>query len=119
MTSQPLYTLSEASKMSGISAKALRSLCIAGLLPGVKRNRRGHRILTEAQVNLAEVLIKMREGGFKPRELRKYSRLYRGGASTKLERKAMLTTRKRQIWQEIQARQATIDFIERQEELLS
>ena len=69
------------------------------------------------RVDLIAILIKMRSAGFSTKELRQYSRLYRQGDSTADERLAMLTTRKRQLWQEIKERQESIDFIERQEEL--
>lgn len=59
----------------------------------------------------------MKQAGFTTAEIRQYSRLYRHGDSTLPERTAILTTRKRQLWQEITERQKAIDFIERQEEL--
>lgn len=59
----------------------------------------------------------MKRAGFTTAEIRQYSRLYRRGHATITERSALLTTRKRQLWQEITERQKAIDFIERQEEL--
>ena len=59
----------------------------------------------------------MKQSGFASREIRQYSRLYRQGDTTIAERTALLTTRKRQLWQEITDRQKAIDFIERQEEI--
>lgn len=119
MTNQPLHTLKEASSISGVPIRTLRRLCVTGLIPRVKRNRSGYRVLTEEQINLAQALFKMKSSGFKAREIRHFSQLYREGNRTKEERKAILVTRKRQLWQEIEARQAAIDFIERQEEYLS
>ena len=105
--------------MLGIPLRSLRRLCTQGLIPGVKRDHSRQRVFTEQQLNLAKTLFSMREYGFKSRDVRKYAALYRQGASTKAERKALLDTRKRQIWQEIETRQAAIDFIERQDEYLA
>lgn len=97
----------------------MRRLCNSGLIPHVKRARNGYRILTPGQVELAKILISMKQSGFASREIRQYSRLYRQGDTTIAERTALLTTRKRQLWQEITDRQKAIDFIERQEEITS
>lgn len=50
-------------------------------------------------------------------ELKKYAALCRKGNSTIAERKAMLETQKRQLWQEFENIQAGIDFIERKNEV--
>ena len=72
--------------------------------------------MSPAQVDLLEIFLQMRQAGFRPKELRQYSRLYRQGSSTGAKRLAMLTTRKHQLRQEILDRQKAVDFIERQEE---
>lgn len=51
-------------------------------------------------------------------ELKQYTRLFRQGKDTLAERKAMLETQKRQLWQELEDRQQGIDFLERQTELI-
>lgn len=103
-------------KKFNITAVTVRRLCNQGLIPHVKRDRNGRRILDSWQVDLIAVLLGMKQAGFRPREIRQYARLFRQGKQTATERLAMLTTRKRQLWHEIEARQKAIDFIERQEE---
>lgn len=116
MTSN-IYTITDICQQLSVSRYAIARLCNRGLIPYVKRNKHGRRIFNQTQVDLINILIKMRSAGFSSKEIRHYSRLYRQGESTAEQRLAMLTTRKRQLWQEIKERQEAIDFIERQEEI--
>ncbi len=116
---QETYTTMEVCKRLGASRYNVAYLCRRGLIPHIKRNHRGRRIFTQDQVDLIAILLKMRTAGFTSAELRQYSRLYREGEASAEERLAILTTRKHQLWQEIKDRQASIDFIERQEELFA
>ena len=108
----------DVAKDFNITTTTLRRYCNQGLIPHVRRDRSGHRVLDSEQIALLHILLGMKQAGFRPKEIRRYARLYRQGASTEAERTAMLTTRKRQLWQEITERQKAIDFIERQEEIL-
>lgn len=119
MEQEDTFLLPTAAKKLGVRPHVLRHFCNKGLIPGVRRNRRGYRVLNEAQLDLAQILIEMKRAGFTTTELRQYSKLSRQGDSTLAERTAILTTRKRQLWQEITERQRAIDFIERQEELVA
>lgn len=110
-------TTAEAAQSLSTTTQTIRRLCNQGLIPHVRRDQRHRRILEPWQVDLAQVLLGMKQAGFRSKEIRQYSRLYRQGPSSEAERLAMLTTRKRQLWHEIEARQKAIDFIERQEEL--
>ncbi len=117
MNQEPTFSLREASQQLSIKPSTLRYFCNKGLIPGVRRNKRGYRVLTQPQIDLAFILLNMKQAGFTTAEIRQYSRLYCRGHATITERTALLTTRKRQLWQEITERQKAIDFIERQEEL--
>lgn len=118
MDQKEAILLPDAAEKLGVKTHVLRYLCNKGLIPGVRRDRRGYRVLDQAQLELAKVLIDMKRAGFAANDLRRYSRLCRQGDATQTERTAILTTRKRQIWREITELQHAIDFIERQEELL-
>lgn len=112
------WTLREVGEKLGVSGDAVRRLCDAGLIPQVGRNRSRYRVLEEWQIDYAQGLLSLRSAGVKKSELRKFARLMRQGDATLRERKAMLETRKRQLWQELTLRQQGIDFIERQIELI-
>ena len=111
-------SLQEAGQRLNVKPSVLRYFCNKGFIPSVRRNRRGYRVLNASQLDLAKILINMKQTGFTSAEIRQYSRLYRQGESTLAERTAILTTRKRQLWQEITDRQKASDCIERQEEQL-
>jgi len=113
------YTITDICQQLNASRYKIGYLCKRGLVPHIKHNRLGRRVFNQEQVDLIAILLKMRAAGFTTAELRQYSRLYREGEATAERRLAMLTTRKRQLWQEIKERQDSIDFIERQEELFA
>ncbi len=117
MNPETLISVSDASKKLKASSRTVRYFCDAGYIPHVKRNRRYQRLLTPAQFELLTILVKMKQAGFRKSEIKRYAKLARQGHSTAAQCLAVLTTRKHQLWQEIKARQAAIDFIERQEEL--
>lgn len=113
-----LYTIQQASAEIGVSPSALRRLCNSGLIPRVRRNKRGFRVLAPWQLNLAVLLLRLRQVGFNRTELKRFARLTEQGEATLTERKAILETQKRQLWQELEDRQHEIDLLERQIELL-
>ena len=110
-------TVKNISKTLGIPKYTISNFCNQGLIPHVRRNSKGFRVLEPWQVDLLQILLGMKQAGFAHKEIRQYSRLFRQGKQTEKERLAMLTTRKHQLRQEISERQKAIDFIERQEEI--
>lgn len=111
------YTTKQVGKELQISTYAIRRLCNNGLVPHVKRARNGYRIFTPEQITWLRTLIHLRESGMSTAELKKYVALCRSGKSSILERKAILETKKRQLWQELEDIQSNIDFIERKIEI--
>lgn len=112
------FTIKDASIQLGVPGYALRRLCNSGLIPNVRRNQRGFRVLEDWQIEYARTLLGLKQAGLKQTELKKYTRLFRQGEETSAERKAMLETQKRQLWQELEDKQQGIDFLERQVELI-
>lgn len=117
MNQNDTFTTQETAKTLNVSTQSIRRLCNQGLIPHVRRDQHRRRVLESWQVDLIAIILGMKQAGFRPKEIRQYARLFRQGRQTESERLAMLTTRKRQLWHEIEARQKAIDFIERQEEI--
>ncbi len=112
------YTIQQASSQLGVAGHTLRRLCNSGLIPNVRRNSHGFRVLEDWQTDYARTILGLRQAGMDQAELKKYTRLFRQGKETLAERKALLETQKRQLWQELEDRKQGIDFLERQVELL-
>lgn len=112
------FTMVQASKQLGVPVATLRRLCNSGLIPRVRRDRRGYRILQDWQVNYAGVLLRLKEAGLSKAELKRYAKLMRQGKQSLAQRKALLETWRRQLWQELEDRKQGIDVIERQIELI-
>lgn len=111
------YTVKQAAEILATTPRTIRYFCDRGLIPHLRRGRNYYRLLNAEQLDLLRILLGMKQAGFAPSDLRRYSRLVRQGDQTAADRLAILTTRKHQLWQEIKDRQAAIDFIERQEEI--
>ncbi len=108
------YTVSEVSEKLQIPQSTLRYFCNSGLIPAVRRNRLGHRIFEEWQLDHIRVMLGLRQAGFTKSDLKRYAHLVRQGELTLSERKALMETQKRQLWQQLEGLQQGIDFLERQ-----
>ena len=111
-----MYTLREASRELGIPVYTLRRFCNAGVVRGIRRKRNGYRILSGEQVELLRVFVRMSQAGFTMKEIKKYANLQR--QCMRGECKAILETKRRQLWTQINERQRGIDFIERAIEIM-
>lgn len=117
MAEEQLCTTKQASEILGVPKYTIRSYCNKGIVPHVCRARNGYRVFTPEQIDWLRTIIKLRAAGMEISDLKKYVTLCRQGDSTIAERKAMLETQKRQLWQELEDAQAGIDFIERKNEV--
>jgi len=117
MEEKPNISMRDVSRMLGTTSSAIRLYCNKGLVPNVKHTITGYRIFTAEQVDWLRALLNLRKIGMGIDELKRYVTLCRKGDSTIPERKAMLETKKRQLWQELEDIHAGIDFIERKTEV--
>ncbi len=117
MDTEETLSLRQASSILGITTSKLRRFCNRGLIQHVRRTKSGYRILSMAQVDWVKTLVYFDRCGMSTAEIKKYRDLCRKGRITLTERKAILLTKKRQLWQELEDLRENIDFIERKEEL--
>lgn len=111
------FTVKQAAARLKTSPGTIRHYYRIGLLPNAKRAKNGYRILTPEQLAQTRNLIFLKRCGLTNREVRRYINLERQGNDTIPERKALLATKKRQLWQQLEDIQENIDFIERQTEI--
>lgn len=116
-STQEQYNIRQLSQEFHIPSQTLRRFCSRGLVPGVRRTRTGRLTFTLEQATWLRTLVFLQSCGFSSSELKRYATLCRQGNGTIPERKAMLETKKRQIWQTIEDAQANIDFIERKTDI--
>lgn len=117
MNETEIFTIKQAGREVGIPAHTVKFYCNKGLIPNVRRARNGYRMLEKWQVEWLRTLVFLRRCGMATADIKKYVGLCRQGVQTIPERKAMLETKKRQIWQQIEELQENIDFIERRQEI--
>jgi len=119
MDNQETYTLRQASELLGIPLSTVRYYYRKGLIPHARRLGTGYRILDHDQLDWVQTIDKLhRFCGLSVDELKKYTWLSRQGKATITERLAILDTKKRQLWQELEDLKDGIDFIERREDIL-
>ncbi len=112
------YTTGQVAEQLNLPPSTILSFCRSGLVPGVRRDRRCRRIFQAWQLDHIRTLLGLRQAGFSNTELKHYARLVRQGQKTLPERKALMETRKRQLWQQLEDLQRGIDFLERQVEYI-
>lgn len=115
-----VVTMRQASRILGIKSQNLRRYCNRGFVPGLRHSHMGQpRTFTPEQLNYLRLAHFLTQAGFVAKDLRKYVGLMQDqDEAAREERRAMLLTHKRQVWQRIEDLQETIDFLERQEEAL-
>ena len=83
-------TISDAARVSGVSAHTLRYYERAGLLDPIDRAASGHRRYAEEDLLRIQFLTKLRSTGMPIRDVRRYAALVRDGEGNEAERLALL-----------------------------
>lgn len=102
-------TIKEVSKRFGISPDTLRYYERIGLIPKVRRNRRGIRDYTEEDCKWIEFIKCMRDAGIEIEALLEYVTLFQQGDATIEDRKRILIEQRDKLLARIESMQKTLE----------
>ena len=109
---QPL-TISDAARVTGLSAHTLRYYERAGLMLEVERAESSHRRYSEADLGWIDLITKLRATGMPIRRVREYAELVRAGAGTEVERLEILEAHRREVLAHLDETRRNLEAIER------
>ncbi|MEO0978563.1 MAG: MerR family transcriptional regulator [Pseudomonadota bacterium] len=89
--------ISEASTKSGLSADTIRYYEKSGLVPAIERGPDGLRRFTPENIEWLVLLYWLRRTGMPMKEMRRFAALYREGAASIPERKAVLLSHEERL----------------------
>ncbi|MBQ6776582.1 MAG: MerR family transcriptional regulator [Synergistaceae bacterium] len=110
-----IYTMLQACKETGMTYQGLKFYCNEGLVPNVKRDANNRRIFDERDIAWIKSLTCLKNCGMGISEMKEYTRLCLGGEATIPQRKKILRKKKRQLKKNIEALEASIDYIDRKQ----
>jgi DNA-binding transcriptional MerR regulator len=106
-------TISDAARVSGLTAHTLRYYERAGLLDPVDRAASGHRRYAEEDLARIQFLAKLRSTGMPIRIVREYADLMRLGDSTHSARMALLEEHRDLVRARLEETARNLDLIDR------
>jgi len=109
---EPL-TISDAARVTGLSAHTLRYYERAGLMMEVDRAESSHRRYSDADLGWIELITKLRATGMPIRRVREYAELVRAGAGTEAERLEILETHRLEVLEHLDETRRNLEAIER------
>jgi DNA-binding transcriptional MerR regulator len=105
-------TISDAARVSGISAHTLRYWERAGLIQPVTRNGSGHRRYAEPDLERIKFLTKLRATGMPIRQIRRYAELLNGGDENYEERLVLLEAHREAVQARLEETAGHLELID-------
>ena len=110
---EPVLTIADAARETGVSVHTLRYYERAGLIDDVDRASSGHRRYSEADLSWIETLRCLRATGMPIARIRRYAELVRAGTGTEGERLALLEEHRAAVRAELAEVREHLAFVER------
>jgi DNA-binding transcriptional MerR regulator len=111
-------SISDAARVTGVSAHTLRYYERAGLmLDRVGRASSSHRRYSDEEIRWVVLLTKLRSTGMPIRRMREYADLVRAGDGNEAERLALLEAHRAAVLEQLEAMTRNLDAIDRKIEL--
>src|SRR5262245_19645313 len=107
------HTISDAARLSGVSAHTLRYYERAGLLDPIDRATSGHRRYAEEDLARIQFLTKLRSTGMPIRQVRKYAQLLRQGDDSHVARLALLESHREAVRADLAETERNLELIDR------
>jgi DNA-binding transcriptional MerR regulator len=106
-------TISDAARVTGVSAHTLRYYERAGLmLDRVGRASSSHRRYSDDDIRWVVLLTKLRSTGMPIRRVREYAELVRAGDGNEAERLALLEAHRAAVLEQLEAMRANLEAID-------
>lgn len=105
------YTISEAAKLMGMTASALRYYDGMGLLPFVEKKESGQRMFRKKDLEWLCVLECLKKTGMQIRDIKQYSDWCREGDATLQKRLDLFLRQKEQVLKQIDELNQSLDRI--------
>jgi DNA-binding transcriptional MerR regulator len=109
---EPL-TISDAARVTGLSAHTLRYYERAGLMMEVDRAESSHRRYTDSDLGWIELITRLRATGMPIRRVREYAELVRAGAGNEAERLALLQQHRDEVQAHLDETRRNLEAIDR------
>jgi DNA-binding transcriptional MerR regulator len=106
-------TISDAARVTGLSAHTLRYYERAGLMMEVDRAESSHRRYTDSDLGWIELITKLRATGMPIRKVREYADLVRAGAGNEAERFALLQEHRDEVQAHLEETRRNLEAIDR------
>ncbi|MBE1446241.1 MerR family transcriptional regulator [Paenibacillus sp. OAS669] len=106
-----MMSIKEVTKITGLSASALRYYESEGLLPYVKRGENGNRIYDQEDLEWIHFTTALRATGMPITQIQEYVNLFKEGDRTISIRKKMMLTHKSEIEKKIKELYYNLDKI--------
>ena len=104
-------TISDAARISGVTAHTLRYYERAGLLDPVDRAQSGHRRYAEEDLARIRFLAKLRSTGMPIRQIREYADLMRAGDDTHQARMTLLEAHREAVRAQLAETERNLELI--------
>jgi DNA-binding transcriptional MerR regulator len=113
MTVADALSISDAARVTGVSAHTLRYYERAGLmLDRVGRASSSHRRYSDDDIRWVVLLTKLRSTGMPIRRVREYAELVRAGDGNEAERLALLEAHRAAVLEQLEAMRANLEAID-------
>lgn len=107
-----MYSMKETCEATGLSYQTLKYYCNEGLIPNVERDKNNYRIFNDSNIAWIKSLSCLKNCGMTIEEMREYLELCLKGEPTIPERKVILDIKRRELVEELNKIQASIDYID-------
>lgn len=105
-------TMKDVCRKVNMPYETLKYYCNEGLVPNVKRDKNNYRIFDDRDVEWINSLICLKKCGMSIAEMKEYLLLCIEGPSTITQRKTILANKRKNLLEEMEQLQKSIDFID-------
>lgn len=107
-----MYTMKDVCRKVNMPYETLKYYCNEGLVPNVKRDKNNYRIFDDRDVEWINSLTCLKKCGMSIAEMKEYLLLCIEGPSTITQRKTILANKRKNLLEEMEQLQKSIDFID-------
>lgn len=107
-----MYTMKDVCEKTGLSYDTLKYYCNVGLIPNVKRDNNNYRVFDDDDLGWIDSLNCLKKCGMSLSEIKEYMFLCMNGKETIPERKKILDIKRKELVNEIEKIQESINFID-------